>query len=90
MKGKVFLPDIDIAWSVFSSNLIPDIQVDEAQAIRFLQGESINHGPDSNHDFALIRYQDANLGWVKRSGKHWSNHYPKDYRIRSRYIPKSN
>lgn len=87
VKGKVFLPHVDIAWSINYAINTPAISVDENHAIRFLQGESLNIGSGCDAEVALVQYLSSNLGWIKRSGNHWSNHYPKDFRIRSRRPP---
>lgn len=87
MKGKTFIPDIDIAWSVHCTRNTPSVSVDHDSAIRYLQGESLTLDSGSMDEFALVNYRSANLGWIKRSGNYWSNHYPKDYRIRSRRVP---
>lgn len=83
-KGKVFLPDIDIAWSVHCSQKTASVDLDEIQAIKYLQGETISPKQSMECESALVTFGGAALGWIKHSGKHWSNHYPKEYRIRSR------
>ncbi|MFM1744653.1 MAG: hypothetical protein RLZZ630_590 [Bacteroidota bacterium] len=87
MKGKSFIPDIDIALSVNSSSFVHVLNTDKEQAIRFLQGESMIYNSKEVHEIVLVKHQGLALGWIKNSGKHWSNHYPKEWRIRSRQIP---
>ena len=86
-KGKSFIPDIDIAFSIDGSTAVQTMDADKEQAIRFLQGESMTYSSEQFQDVMLVKHQGSALGWIKNSGKHWSNHYPKELRIRSRHLP---
>lgn len=80
VKGKDFVPSHALALSTAINKNLPAVSVDKDQALRFLKKENIiiEHIPES---WALIKYAEQNLGWVKGIGNRINNYLPKDWRI---------
>lgn len=76
LKGKIFIPDHAWAVSVKVPQL-PRIVLDEAQARRYLQGETL---PSDHKGWAIATYAGCALGWGKISDGMMKNHYPKGLR----------
>jgi 16S rRNA C967 or C1407 C5-methylase (RsmB/RsmF family)/NOL1/NOP2/fmu family ribosome biogenesis protein len=80
---KGIIPSEELAlFNCPHSEKIPKIELDRDYAIRYLKGETFSvQGTDG---WNLIIYEEATLGWIKKIGSRFNNHYPKDWRIRMR------
>ena len=57
------------------------------QAIAYLRGEAIVLPPDTPRGIIDVTFEGATLGKVKNIGNRANNLYPKEWRIKSTYIP---
>ena len=74
--GTAFVPP------AMRDNRITTYEVNSADALRYLRGETL---PAENASgITLVTYRDLGLGWAKGAGKRWNNAYPKPWRIRMR------
>jgi len=76
MKGWVPLHDL----AMTSCNLT-GIECSKQEALMYLRGETFPI-PPYPQGYYLIRYQGANLGFIKHLGQRFNNLYPKTWRIR--------
>lgn len=79
-KGQ-FVPAPSFALSNWLYEEVPQITLDRMDALAYLrrdpvQLESIPNG------WALIRYENLGLGWIKGLKNRFNNYYPKEWRIR--------
>lgn len=79
-KGKDFIPDHQLALSIVLSPKIQSVEVSYQQAIAFLKKEQVNIN-DAEEGFALLKYKDFSLGWVKILRNRTNNYLPKEWRI---------
>ncbi|MBR1415910.1 MAG: hypothetical protein IJ570_08640 [Prevotella sp.] len=61
--------------------------VDYATAIAYLRGEALTLPSDTPRGLVAITFQGHALGLVKNIGSRANNLYPKEWRIRSTYVP---
>lgn len=68
-----------------SSDLLQDafprVELDEEQAVQYLQGQAIP--AHEAHAYALATHRGLGLGWLKGAGKRWNNLWPEAWRIRA-------
>lgn len=58
------------------------LDLNEADALRYLRGETLPATNSSGH--ALAAYDGHALGWLKGAGNRWNNRWPAPWRIRMR------
>jgi 16S rRNA C967 or C1407 C5-methylase (RsmB/RsmF family) len=63
------------------------VDVDFAEALKYLRGEALVLPPDTPRGIVTITYQGQPLGPVKNIGKRANNLYPKAWRIKSTHLP---
>lgn len=80
---KDLIPSHEFALSLLPAPHIPFIEVNEADAIRYLRKEEIAI-ETAVKGWALIQYKQHNLGWIKTLQNRANNYYPKEWRIRNR------
>ena len=74
------IPDHEFALSTLASGSVPSIEVDKETALQYLRRQDIQ--PDTAlKGWALIRYKQVALGWVKILSNRINNYYPKGWRI---------
>jgi 16S rRNA C967 or C1407 C5-methylase (RsmB/RsmF family)/NOL1/NOP2/fmu family ribosome biogenesis protein len=80
---KGLIPSEELALSTGLRSLdIPTVTVNREDALSYLRGDTFNIvGPEG---WSLISYQGESLGWIKKIGNRFNNHYPKEWRIRMR------
>lgn len=78
---KEWIPAHDVALSIDISKLLPAIDADREQALRYLKREEmgIDNIPKGWH---VVRYNGWGLGWIKGLGNRTNNYLPKQWRIR--------
>jgi NOL1/NOP2/fmu family ribosome biogenesis protein len=74
------IPHHELAISTVVSNRLPSIDVDLQTALQYLRRQDIKINSDIK-GWALIRYHDLPLGWVKMLPNRINNYYPKEWRI---------
>ena len=62
-------------------NAFPSVELDLSQSISFLKKENLILR-DIPRGWILIKYRNANLGFIKNLGTRLNNYYPTDWRIR--------
>ena len=78
--GNDFIPDHELALSVWASESIPRIPLSREQALNYLK--RIDFTVDTSlNGWALVCYESLALGWVKVLPKRLNNYYPKEWRI---------
>ena len=78
-KGKTWVPSHELAlWSSYNS--APRLELNDEQAISFLQGDA-GRG-EAPKGWLLASYKGLSLGWIKGVGNRWNNAYPSKYRMR--------
>ena len=63
------------------------VDVDYAEALKYLRGEAMVLPPDTPKGIVTITYQGQPLGPVKNIGNRANNLYPKPWRIKSTHLP---
>jgi len=84
--GKVvrgeFIPAHALALANFSWLSGDSVELDEAQALAYLRGESIS--VDASSGWHHVAFQSCPLGWIKVIGNRVNNYYPKEWRVKLR------
>jgi 16S rRNA C967 or C1407 C5-methylase (RsmB/RsmF family)/NOL1/NOP2/fmu family ribosome biogenesis protein len=80
LNSEILIPEHELAMSTIISTKIPSIEVDKENAIQYLRKEELKTSV-SGKGWALIRYKQHNLGWVKLLQNRFNNYYPADWRI---------
>jgi hypothetical protein len=70
-----------------SSLVSPKVDVDYAEALKYLRGEALVLPPDTPRGIVTITYQGQALGPAKNIGNRANNLYPKPWRIKSTHLP---
>lgn len=87
IKGKDFIPSQALALSpIYNSNSFPIANVNYQQAIAYLRGESIML-TDTPKGIVALQYGKVIIGFAKNLGNRANNLYPKEWRIKSTYVP---
>ncbi len=84
LKGKDFIPSHFLAMSNLqaSPNMVDlslDLSLDYLERKTYL---TVNQSPG----WHIVSYQNTNLGWFKFTPQGWKNHYPLNWRLRSRKV----
>lgn len=83
LTAEEFIPEHELAISTIVSSRLPAVELDHEQALRYLRKEELH--PDTTHrGWALVRYENHNLGWIKVLPNRSNNYYPKEWRILKR------
>ncbi len=87
-KGKDIVPTHALSQSLgLCQNVCDVMDVNQSEAIAYLRGEPISCVPSVPRGFVLVRYCGVTLGWLKNIGGRTNNCYPKEWRIRSSFLP---
>jgi 16S rRNA C967 or C1407 C5-methylase (RsmB/RsmF family)/NOL1/NOP2/fmu family ribosome biogenesis protein len=84
VKGKDFVPDHELALSVFLSSSFPYkgfnvVELDKEQALNYLRRKDITINAPKG--WIWIKYQGQGLGWAKVLPNRINNYYPQEWRI---------
>ena len=82
-SAKEFIPEHELALSAVAGEQLPAIELSREEAIGYLRKEEIHVG-QGGRGWALVRYLEQNLGWVKILPNRVNNYYPKEWRILKR------
>jgi 16S rRNA C967 or C1407 C5-methylase (RsmB/RsmF family)/NOL1/NOP2/fmu family ribosome biogenesis protein len=75
-------PSAALAWNDALAEGLPSIQVDEAQALKYLKREE-GWWPESlDKGYYLVKFENWYLGWVKAVQGRLINAYPMEWRLR--------
>jgi NOL1/NOP2/fmu family ribosome biogenesis protein len=87
-KGKDIIPEQSLALSTFlNRRAFVEIELPYQQAINYLRTEAISLPADTPKGIILVTFHDIPLGFVKNIGNRANNLYPKEWKIKSTYIP---
>jgi NOL1/NOP2/sun family putative RNA methylase len=78
--GNNFIPDHELALSVWASEGIPRISLTREQALNYLKRIDFTVATPLN-GWALVCYESLALGWVKVLPRRLNNYFPKEWRI---------
>jgi len=81
LKHSDFLPDHELALSIYLGDKLNRCELSKLQALAFLKKE--NFEIEAPKGLCLMTYKSFGLGWVKVLDKRINNYLPKDYRILS-------
>lgn len=83
-KGvETFSPSAELPLSLaYRPGALPEVEVGEADALKFLHGDSDIRLPQGQDGWCVVANQGLRLGLVKRIGQRINNYYPKEWRIR--------
>ncbi len=80
-KKKGYVPSHNLAMSQWlNEEAFPAGVLDWDRAINYLRREAIR--TDAPNGWALVKYADIPLGWIKQIGHRANNYYPQEWRIR--------
>lgn len=74
------LPDHDLALSGIVNRELPTISLKKEEALQYLRKEEVTIS-GTLKGWALVQYNQLNLGWVKILANRINNYYPKEWRI---------
>jgi len=80
IKGKDLIPHHELALSNIVSNNIPFVELDKEQALKYLKRQDLQLNTNLK-GWALSRYENINLGWMKVLPNRVNNYYPTNWRI---------
>ncbi len=87
LKGKNCVPAQSLALcSSLRCDAFARADVDYATAVAYLRGESVVLA-DAPRGYVLLYHGDSPIGFVNNLGNRANNLYPKEWRIRSTYVP---
>lgn len=85
LAGKDLIPDHALALSTLLEPGLVAIKLKYPQAIQYLRKDEVQWDSNSFNSlpkgWALAKYEDVNLGWVKLLSNRLNNYYPKEWRI---------
>lgn len=79
-KNGRWLPHHGLALSLHAKE-IPGLALEKEEALRYLRGETPAYR-QVNESWIPATYQNLPLGWLKKAGNRFNNHYPEALRIR--------
>lgn len=79
-KGKDLIPAPELALSTWLNPEIPSVELDEAQALRYMRKENLEGIIGAG--WRLMRHEGHGLGWAKLLPKRVNNYFPTEWRIR--------
>lgn len=83
VNNKKFIPDHDLALSEMTPDSVPTIEVDTLTALHYMKRESLSLETGDLTGWAILRYHDRHMGWVKVLDNRVNNHLPKELRLRA-------
>lgn len=87
LRGKTLVPDQSLALSAqLARTKFPSVEVEGAEALRYLHREAIQLPADTPMGYVLVTYHDLPLGFVKNLGNRSNNMFPTEWRIKSSHI----
>lgn len=82
-KGGRLIPEHDLALSEVQAESLPLIKLERGEALRYLARDELKMDTGGHKGWAIVRYQNRNLGWVKVLDNRVNNHLPRHLKIRS-------
>ena len=82
-KGKDFIPSHFLAMSDFHS-AAEKIELPLDQSLDYLERNTKTLPTDKSAGWYVVSFKGTKLGWAKNTAQGWKNHYPLNWRLRSR------
>jgi 16S rRNA C967 or C1407 C5-methylase (RsmB/RsmF family)/NOL1/NOP2/fmu family ribosome biogenesis protein len=79
---KKFIPHVGVLRSDLASSNCERVSVTDEQALSLLRGEDLRMEENVSTGWAIAQWKGRDLTWIKGVQNRWSNHYPKEWRIR--------
>jgi NOL1/NOP2/fmu family ribosome biogenesis protein len=79
---KKFIPHVGVLRSDLASSNCERVSVTDEQALSLLRGEDLRMDENVSTGWAIAQWKGRDLTWIKGVQNRWSNHYPKEWRIR--------
>lgn len=80
LAGEQLVPDPALALSQWINPGLPSVSLAREEALQYLRREEIRPAADFK-GWALVKYEEQCLGWVKLLGNRVNNYYPSAWRI---------
>jgi len=80
IKGKDLVPHHELALSCLLHEDVHALVVDSNDALQYLRRHDL-HTNDAFKGWAVVKYHEVNLGWVKLLPNRINNYYPTNWRI---------
>ncbi len=85
IMGSQLIPLHESCMSIlYRRKTFPEIELNRNDALKFLSGET-NFSNDASDGMLLFTFQNKPLGFARKTGNRFNNHYPKGWRIRKPY-----
>jgi 16S rRNA C967 or C1407 C5-methylase (RsmB/RsmF family)/NOL1/NOP2/fmu family ribosome biogenesis protein len=81
-KGKSFVPSHALAVSTELNKTVPQVDLSEDQALKFLKKEPFDIPVIPFKGWGVVTYKEIPLGWIKNLGNRFNNHFPAELKIR--------
>lgn len=82
IQGKDFNPAHEWALCPEVATDLPVIDLELAQALDYLRKNDLPNDTEHINGWALARYEEVNLGWIKVTPQRLKNHFPVNWRIK--------
>jgi NOL1/NOP2/fmu family ribosome biogenesis protein len=80
IKGRDFIPNQELAWSIKLSADVPAVELEKSEALKYLRKEAFLPGSDKS-GLCLITHKNFGLGWAKILSNRTNNYLPNELRI---------
>ena len=80
IKGKDFIPSHELAMSCLDMSHIKYFNLNKQQALQYLAKKEVNI-EDNSIGWALVKFENFSLGWIKALPNRINNYYPTEWRI---------
>lgn len=84
IAGEDLIPDHALAVSTIISDEIVAVSLKREDALQYLRKEEVNI-ETSHRGWALVQFEQFNLGWIKILSNRINNYYPKEWRILKKF-----
>ena len=82
LRNNKFIPAHHLAVSQILTETIPIIELDYEQAVYYLKKQELSVDTGKINGWAVVSYENVNLGWIKILPNRINNYYPTELRIR--------
>ena len=80
-KSTDFIPDHELAHSIYLNNQLNSMKLDLNEALLYLKKMEIKLKDETPLGFCSVEYKGNSLGWAKNIGNRINNYLPKEWRI---------
>ncbi|MFZ1679163.1 MAG: hypothetical protein WBP41_16395 [Saprospiraceae bacterium] len=84
IKGKDFIPAHFLSMSGIPLRDVKKIELDLGGSLDYLERSTMVSSSGNENGWYLASHEGSILGWLKYTSQGWKNHYPMNWRLRSR------